>query len=71
MDMEEQRYNQAIAKATDANEDEKAKQFSNMAQETVSALASKVKPADTYVDDQAWSLASKMILDGSDKTQPS
>jgi len=42
-----------------------------MAQETVSALASKVKPADTYVDDQAWSLASKMILDGSDKTQPS
>lgn len=69
--MEEQRYNQAIAKATDANEDEKAKQFSNMAQETVSALASKVKPADTYVDDQAWNLASKMILDGSDKTQPS
>lgn len=42
-----------------------------MAQETVSALASKVKPADTYVDDQAWNLASKMILDGSDKTQPS
>lgn len=55
-----------MQKATFENENEKAKQFSSMAQETVSALASTVTntPAQRQ-DDEIYSLASKMIIDGS------
>jgi len=62
-----------MQKATRENENEKAQQFSSMAQETVSALASTVSNAPAQrQDDEIYSLASKMILDEhGDKTQQS
>lgn len=62
-----------MQKATQENENEKAKQFQSMAQETVGALASSVSsaPAKDRQDDEIYSLASKMIMDTGDKTQQS